>query len=326
MLKRYFLGVDVGATKTHAMIADERGRVCGFGAAGPGNHEIVDYAGLEAALQTAAGQALAQAGIGVDEVAGAGFGIAGYDWPSEREPTLGSIATLGLKAPVEAVNDALIGLIAGAQYGWGVAVVAGTGCNCWGRDASHRTAHMTGAGGWMGEGAGAGDLVDLAIARISREWSWRGPATQLSRAFVELTGARDLEDLIEGLIMRRYRLGSGAAQTVFRVAAAGDPAAAAVVYQAGEALADLAAGVIRQLHFEAIDFEVVLVGSLYNGGPMLVDPMRRAIQSVAPGACLVRLEVPPVAGAVLLGMEQAGVRLSDIREDLIRSAGHIPAP
>jgi hypothetical protein len=33
-----------------------------------------------------------------------------------------------------------------------------------------------------------------------------------------------------------------------------------------------------------------------------------------------------VAGAVLLGMEQAGVRLSDIREDLIRSAGHIPAP
>jgi hypothetical protein len=35
--------------------------------------------------------------------------------------------------------------------------------------------------------------------------------------------------------------------------------------------------------------------------------MREAIQAFAPGANLVRLRVPPVIGAVLLGMETAGV-------------------
>ncbi len=40
-MMRYFLGVDVGATKTHALIADEAGAGVGFGAGGPGNHEVV---------------------------------------------------------------------------------------------------------------------------------------------------------------------------------------------------------------------------------------------------------------------------------------------
>ena len=50
---RYFLGVDIGATKTHALIADATGRVVGFGQAGPGNHETVGYEGLIAALDLA---------------------------------------------------------------------------------------------------------------------------------------------------------------------------------------------------------------------------------------------------------------------------------
>jgi N-acetylglucosamine kinase-like BadF-type ATPase len=34
---RYFLGVDAGGTKTHALITDETGQAVGFGAGGPGN-------------------------------------------------------------------------------------------------------------------------------------------------------------------------------------------------------------------------------------------------------------------------------------------------
>src|SRR5512136_56265 len=103
-MKRYFLGVDVGGTKTHALIADESGQASGFGEAGPGNHEGVGYDGLAAALQIAIEQALARAGISRRQIAGAGFGVGGYDWPSEREPTLRAIGTLGIHAPLEAVN------------------------------------------------------------------------------------------------------------------------------------------------------------------------------------------------------------------------------
>jgi N-acetylglucosamine kinase-like BadF-type ATPase len=320
MPTRYFLGVDVGGTKTHAMLAGEDCRVLGFGEAGPGNHEGVGYPGLEAAMAEAVGQALRQAGLTIHQVSGAGFGVGGYDWPSEREPTLRSIHTLGLAAPLELVNDALLGLIAGARQGWGIAVVGGTGCNCWGWDASHRTAHVTGAGGQMGEAAGAGDLVQEAVARISRFWSHRGPPTRLVEAFVDYTGAKDLDDLIEGLVMQRYALDTRAAPLIFQVAAAGDPVACQVITWAGESLADLANGVIRQLHLADQPFEVILVGSLYNGGELLIGPMRQAILRLAPRAQLVKLEAPPVVGGVLLGMQQAGLETADRRKPLIAAA------
>ena len=78
----------------------------------------------------------------------------------------------------------------------------------------------------------------------------------------------------------------------------------------------MANGVIRQLDFEPLEFEVVLVGSLYDGGSLLIEPMRETIQAVAPGARLVRLSAPPVIGGVLLGMEQAGVNGATVRERL----------
>jgi hypothetical protein len=47
--------------------------------------------------------------------------------------------------------------------------------------------------------------------------------------------------------------------------------------------------------------------------------MRQAIYSVAPGARLVRMGVPPVVGAVVLGMEQGGIEPSPLRSILIES-------
>ena len=41
--KQYFLGVDVGGTKSHCLIADEGGHVVGFGHSGPGNWEAVGW-------------------------------------------------------------------------------------------------------------------------------------------------------------------------------------------------------------------------------------------------------------------------------------------
>ncbi|MEZ4516150.1 MAG: hypothetical protein R3C44_04680 [Chloroflexota bacterium] len=70
------------------------------------------------------------------------------------------------------------------------------------------------------------------------------------------------------------------------------------------AVGNLANGVTRQLNLEAEVFDVVLSGSLYKGGTMLTAPMQQTIHAVAPGARLVRLQVPPVTGGVLAYMER----------------------
>jgi N-acetylglucosamine kinase-like BadF-type ATPase len=317
-MTRYFLGVDVGATKSHALIADDLGQALGFGEGGPGNPDVVGYDGLADVLQLITQEALSAAGIAAAAIAGAGFGIGGYDWPSQREPMLEAIRPLGLSASVEIVNDAIIGLMAGATEGWGVAVVAGTSCNSWGWDRERRAGRMTGFS-WLGEAAGGGELVLKAIQAVAHEWTWRGPPTRLTQAFAELTGTRDAADLLEGLTVGRVYLDAAAAPVVFQVAAAGDPVAQELIRWAGRELGDMAVGVIRQLGFEPLTFEVVMAGSFFDGSPVLAEVMRDTIRPIAPGARLVRLTVSPVVGGVLLGVEQAGEDALALRESLIQS-------
>ena len=321
-MTRFFLGFDVGATKSHVLVADNTGRALGFAQGGPGNPMTIGYDRFAELLRAITHEVLVSAGVGKHDVAGAGFGIGGYDWPSQREPILRAIQSLGLDAPVEIVNDAIIALLAGASDGWGLAVVAGTSCNCWGWDQGRRVGRMTGFS-WLGEAAGSGELVSKALEAIAREWTQRGPPTDLTPAFVELVHARDAAGLLEDLTLGRLRLGAESAPVVFRVAAEGDPVARELVAWAGRELGDLAVGVIRQLHLERQTFEVVLAGSFFNGSPRLAETMRQVILGVAPGARLVRLHMPPVVGGVLLGMEIAGIKASPVRQTLVESADRL---
>jgi N-acetylglucosamine kinase-like BadF-type ATPase len=315
----YFLGVDTGASKTHALVADDQGRVMGLGQAGPGNHEVVGYDGVRLALRSAVGQALFQSDLSTSDISGAGFGIAGYDWPSEKPDTLDAISILGLSCPLEAVNDMVVGLVAGASQGWGIVIDAGTGTNCRGLAPDGREGYMTGMGGMFGEHGGGGDLVAAAVRAAAYHWSRRGPATRISDELMRLTGTSTLTELLEGLTMAHYHVGASFAPTVFRIAEEGDPVSQEIITWLGEELGESVLAVVRQLGFEQESFEVVMIGSLFKGGPLLVKPMVRKVHSLAPGARFTPLLAPPVAGGVLLGMQQAGFDFRPIREKLLES-------
>ena len=94
-MTHYFLGADVGSTKTHVAIADETGRVLSLGEGGPGNPDNVGYEGLRRTLEIATRSAVQQAGITLDQIAGAGFGVSGLDYPSQKAPTLQAIDRVG---------------------------------------------------------------------------------------------------------------------------------------------------------------------------------------------------------------------------------------
>ncbi len=317
----YFLGVDVGGTKTHLVLADENGRVVGFGASGPGNPDSVGHDGLASAILDAYRESVSGTGIAKSQVIGIGLGVAGYDWPEDLDGILRAVGVLGFEANVAVVNDTVLGILAGTEEGWGVAVVSGTGCNAWGwTEDRSKIGRVTGAGTFMGEGAGASELLARTVQMIAYSWTLRGPKTLLADLFVEEVGAKDLEDFLAGLVRRRYHLDGSMVLLVFQAAREGDQVALDLLHWAGRELGDLANAVIRQIGIQDQEFDVVLVGSMYNGSPILQQEMERKIRSLAPKVRLKRLRVPPVLGAVILGMEKAGVRITpEIRRNLEES-------
>jgi len=321
----YFLGVDAGGTKTHALIADETGAAVGFGLAGPGNWESIGYDGFTENLLDITARALEMANIQISQIAGAGMGLAGYDWPSQRQAHLDAIEPLKLPCPLEIVNDTTLGILAGAAEGWGISVVSGTGCNCrgWSRDHRREGRVVGGASHWSGEAAGGFDMLFQAMRAITFEWARRGPATALSPAFLQHTGAKDLDELVEGLYLGRFDLTPALILLVFEIARQGDPQALEVIRWAGSELGMMAVSVVNQLELQDKVFDVVLIGSLYDGHPLMIESMRATIHRIAPGARLVRLAVPPVVGGVVLGMQAAGQDATPVRPKLIETTGKL---
>jgi N-acetylglucosamine kinase-like BadF-type ATPase len=164
-------------------------------------------------------------------------------------------------------------------------------------------------------------MVNKALQAVALAWTCRGPETELSQAFLTLTGACSLEDLLAGIARGRYRITPDAAPLIFRTAEEGDLIAQEVIHWTAKELANLAVGVIHQLEFEHKTFDVILAGSTFKGSMLLKEVMENHIKLVAPQARLVYLAVPPVSGGVLLGIEQAGLDTSNIRLTLIESAG-----
>lgn len=322
---KYFVGFDVGSTKTHALIADEAGRCVGFGKTSGGNYQAVGWDGLKTALRESLAAALQRARIKPDQIAGAGFGVAGYDFPSDRPPHLEVIATLGLTCPVEIVNDGVNGLLAGATQGIGVNVTAGSSNNCRGRNARGQEGRIVGNGTFFGEYGGAMEIVQRGLQLVNYAWIKRRPPTALTRIYLTAVGAKNELELMEGLSNDRYQLPNALARQVSAAADSGDAAAVEVMRWAGEELGWLAVAVARQIEMQNDAVEIIQSGSVFDAGKVITEPMAQAVLRHCPLARLIRLDGPPVVGAVMLGMEQAKFDGYAVRAMMIHSFSSIPA-
>lgn len=320
---KYFLGIDVGSSKTHALIVDETGRCVGFGKAWGGNHQSVGYEGFFNAIHDSFAGAKEMSGVENAQIAGAGFGVAGYDFPSDREAHLQEISRLGLSCPLEVVNDGWNGLYAGAARGVGVNVTAGSSNNCRGRNRDGKEGRIVGNGPPFGEQGGGTEIVQRGLQLVNHAWIKRIPPTALTQIYIDAVGANDEMDLMEGLSNEQYHLFPFLAIQVIQAARDGDAAAQDVIRWAGEELGWLAVSVARQIEMEDDELEVIQSGSVFDAGEIIAAPMRAIVEQYCPRAKMFRLTCPPVVGAVILGMEQAGFDGYAVRGEIIRTANEI---
>ena len=79
----YYLGMDVGGTKTDCLIADETGAVLGFARAGSGSYEYHGVEHAERENRKAVVSALKDASLKLSDISAVGLGVAGADLPED---------------------------------------------------------------------------------------------------------------------------------------------------------------------------------------------------------------------------------------------------
>ncbi|MCC2977914.1 N-acetylglucosamine kinase [Sphingomonas sp. PL-96] len=252
MTASYFLGVDGGGTKTEFLCIDDGGRELARARTGTTYHLQVGLDGAKAALSEGVGAICAALSITPADIAFAFVGLPAFGEDKATDPLLDTAcaALLGHDR-YRCANDMVCGWAGSLACEDGINLVAGTGSIGYGRRGSVEAR----TGGWGEVFSDEGSAYWIAVQGLNaftRMSDGRLPRGPLHAAFV------DALSLTNDLDICAKTMGSGGlgrdgiaalAPIVSSAAAAGDPAALAILTQAARELFAIATSLRAQLGY-----------------------------------------------------------------------------
>lgn len=302
-----YLGVDGGGTKTQIALMNEAGEVTCEGFAGPSNPLRV---GVETAVTNvikAINEACDRDGVSRGDITSATLGLAGVRRADLKRSVRESFMNkIGIRK-VEVVTDAEIALFATTLGKPGLVVIAGTGSVCLGKNEKGEMAISGGWGPLAGDEGGGVGIAQQALHTIAKASDGRGVPTMLSQRASEYFRASGPENLIVAIYSPQVdnsRI-AGFARLVVETAQEGDEIAVGILNDAGYELGLAACAVIEKLKLTNHKVPIGCVGSIFNAGKLLTDPMLRKVRQCAPKAFLTEPAMPPSHAAALMSFQSS---------------------
>jgi N-acetylglucosamine kinase-like BadF-type ATPase len=319
------LAIDGGNSKSDlALVADDGTLLAS--AQGAGTTECADLERTLGLLTTLIGQAQRQTGRqGCPVARHLSACVANADLPEEEEALAAALRAQGWSGTTEVVNDTFAvlraGLVTPATAGpppggdgrgrrhWGVAVTCGAGINCVAVAPDGRKTGFLALGGITGDWGGGAGLGKAALWWAMRAEDGRGPETGLCGAVAAHFGVPSVRE-----VAIRIHLGTiskarlrDLAPVVLALAGGGDAVATALVLRQADEICSMALTAMRRLGLTGLATPVVLGGGLLAArDPLLTAAVIERVKAGAPHAAVRISDVPPVAGAALLGLDHLG--------------------
>jgi N-acetylglucosamine kinase-like BadF-type ATPase len=235
--------------------------------------------------------------------------LAGADLPEEEAALTAALAGGGWSESAAAMNDTFAILRGGVDEPWGVAVTCGAGINCVAVAPDGRTARYLAHGTLTGDWGGGLGLGQAVMYHAMRGWDGRGPGTALGDAVAAHFGLLSIRDV--AVAAHKGTLGESdliqLTTVLFAVAAQGDEVARSLVDRLAAEVCVMAVAAMRQVGMSPAGVPVVLGGGvLESRDPLLLLEIDRRLAQTAPGATARVLDLPPIAGAALLGLDHVG--------------------
>lgn len=303
----YFIGVDGGASKTAALVVDDKGRTLGRGLAGASNHLRVGIEEATRNIERAMNIALVEAGIAIRNVEYAYCGIAGSDHPAHRQKVIDSLKIFFPRGNFIVDTDARIALTGAIGFGAGVVIIAGTGSVAFGRNEAQDESRAGGWGPTLGDEGSGFWIAREGLSAIVRAHDGRGFATRMTDLLCDDYDMCQPEELPRFVYAATTHVDDIAkyGRLVIEAAQVGDDVARDILARAGSELAECVLAVARKLHLLDSVFPVAYVGGAFHAGDLLLNPMRLRLRRDAPGADLQPPQREPVEGAALMAMRAA---------------------
>ena len=304
-----FLGIDGGGTKTNAALMNDAGQVLCEGEAGPSNPLRV---GVETAVSNiikAIENSCDRGGLLATDISAATLGLAGVRRKDLRERVRESFIRQLHIQNTTVVTDAEIALFGTTLGKPGVVVIAGTGSICLGRNEKGETAISGGWGPLAGDEGGGVGIAQAALHSIAKASDGRGKPTALTEKAAEYFRASGTQNLIVAIYSPQIdntRI-AGFARSVVETALDGDPAAIEILKDAGRELGTAACAVTRKLDLTKRKVPIGCVGSVFNAGRLLTDPMLKVIHDCAPKAYLTQPVLQPAHAAATMALKSMQV-------------------
>jgi N-acetylglucosamine kinase-like BadF-type ATPase len=260
--------------------------------------------------------------------------LANADLPEEEAEHAAAVQAQGWSATATVVNDTFAILRAGLPDGsqrsephWGVAVVCGAGINCVGVAPDGRVTRYLALGTISGDWGGGYGLGLEVLWHAMRAEDGRGRGTVLGSYLTSHFGVERVEEVTIGIHKGKIGDGDliGLAPMLLRAADEGDPVAATVVNRLADEISVMAITAMRRLDLTGLATPVVLGGGVITArNPLLMSGITRQLAEAAPAAEVRVIDVPPVAGAALLGLDHVDAPPSAAAR--LRAAYGMPRP
>lgn len=302
---RYILGIDQGASKTHAIIGNEFGNIMGIGKSYGACHSTNGMEIAMRAVREAADLAIKQSGITIKDVDIIAAGMTGLDWDFEKDLLEDALFAEFHVPRIEAVNDAVIAMQAGTRKKYGCILCAGSGLNCVvKKDSTTKLVY----GYYINEeyqgGISIGKKTLEAVFHSNIGFKNKTILTELLLDYFHV-------NTVDELLYKKVSGGISEKDYLYlpiileKSASMNDIVSLEIFADYGENIAKYVIHGMEKLNMLDMDVDVILSGSIFKCKiPVLHDSVAFQIHKFATNAKIVDALYEPIVGALLLGIDK----------------------
>jgi N-acetylglucosamine kinase-like BadF-type ATPase len=303
---KYVIGIDGGATKTTAVLADLNRNILAERSSGPANFLIIGTDKVAKTISDLILDLCNDAEVNIQNIEIVCMGLTGAGREEDAEKIKNAVLDYwqnNYSSKIKnliVTSDARIALEGAFSGRPGIILIAGTGSIIFGKDRSGTLYRVGGFGRYIGDEGGGYSIGRLGLQAVAKYFDGRGPETKLLQILQEKFGINSPEDLINKVYNENIDFAS-LAPFVIQCAEEGDEPCREILRKEAEELV---------LHIKAIKDKIRVrtvyisfLGGLLSAENYYSKLLRKIILQKIEGVNVILPEHPPAYGAVLLAMD-----------------------